>query len=359
MTYLDFLKESRSSEHFDLHYGFRDAVSARAAGIHGIREEELARRCFEAIERAFGFLLGHPLSLPAPRQKVPVYIFDVGAIFPYGGSPFTFQDKHGDPFIGIPSRNDAPTRDEEYRHAAAAACHEAFHAAVWKLRPLRDLMSRPWRWFHEGCAVWTEMHVLPDNPEYLRFAMNWCDRPDLSLDDDRVLYESGFFVRYLANRFEPDMIAKIWLSTHNPNDTPFDVIRRLYPERWDRLLPDYFRDAFFLTDPSSPAHSPDVVARYGGRAVQDVIEPNFSAPVEGHLNHLACCYYLVHSATAPTLRLTEGEAPLLAELTGVTSDGRRAAAPGDASRWLVVVSNSGLQPDVHDGLRYKLEVVAT
>jgi hypothetical protein len=186
----EFLPEVRSGVDFDLLYSLRDG-SARS--IHGVRDLRLIDCYEDAVRRTLAFLTADPLNLPAPSPRIPIYCFEIQEVFPEGGSPFTDSDQSRNPYIALPSRSDAPTPEEEYRHAAAAACHETFHAVVWKRKSLRDLASFTWRWFHEGCAVWTEMQVLPENVAYLSYALNWCDRPGTSLDDDGMILREWLF----------------------------------------------------------------------------------------------------------------------------------------------------------------------
>jgi len=359
MIPLDFLREERVSEHFVLRYGLRDpADPSQSAGLHGIRRDSSASVAFEALDMAFGFLLSPPVSLPHPTSKIPIHILDIGSIFFTEDAPFTSEDEVGNPYIILPSRSDAPVNSEEDRHLAAAACHEAFHAVVWKGHPLRSVASKLWRWFHEGCAVWTERQVLPDNPDYLRFAMNWCDRPDIPLDDERALYESAFFVRYIVNRYGPSILGQIWQSEYLPGQGPLGILRNLHPGNWDRLLPDYFLNAFFLQDPNCLLYSPDVFERYGRRAVSRVLQlqPGSYTRVDGELDHLACRYYLVVSPAAPKISLVQAEPELLAEVAGVDERGCRLKKSGRASCWLVVVSNCGMRFGSDDKLSYGLEV---
>src|ERR1700733_1612090 len=172
-----FSTEHRSSRYFTLYYTLRESLTG-GGGVHGVRDLALIDHYFDALERAFCFLMERPLSFETLNKKVPVYVFEIRAQFPDDGSPHTFQDQDGNPYIALPSRTDAPTRDEEYRHAIAAACHEAFHAVVWHLYSRRKLENRAWIWFDEGCAVWAETQVRPDILDYLRFGMNWCDIPE-------------------------------------------------------------------------------------------------------------------------------------------------------------------------------------
>lgn len=359
MSQLDFLKERRPSPHFELLFGWRDAEAPNCVGIHGVRDEGFVESCYGALARAFDYLAAAPLELPVPPVKVPVYIFEIGSVFPYGGSPFTYENLRGEPYIAIPCRIAAPTRAEEYRHTMAAAVHEAFHAMAWRLHSARDVNFTHWRWFHEGCAVWTEMQVMPDVVDYLQFGMNWCDHPDVPIDDDDALYESGFFVRYLAARFGPEWLGRIWRLTGNSRETPWDVMRRMAPGDLESLLLDYFRDAFFIADDTSPAHSPDLVARYVGRQVTRALRltTEETTSFEGTLDHLACHYYTVTSPTAPAVRRLETKGPIQVEITGITKDGRRTAIDAEAARWLVTVGNVGLRP-VDDRCAYNVDIEA-
>jgi hypothetical protein len=331
---LEFLTTHPGNDHFVLIYELRGAGTL---SHHGIRDPKLADTYRDAIERALAFLIGD-LKLPAPSAKVPVYVFEIGRFFPGENSPFTDSGEDRNPYVALPCRHEMPTPEEEYRHAAACASHEIFHAVAWKRRSLRALISQPWRWFHEGCAVWTEMQALPGNIDYLRYALDWCDHPELPLDDEMMLYQSGFFVRYLAAHF-PGLIGRIWMY-EDPNLTPLDILAR--ETSWAELFSDYCRDAFL------PDFAPDVFRRFGERAIEDEFDLPHSSRVQkrGILNHLSCRYFVVRSDQSPALKVNSAEPGVKIQLASI---------PSDHNRWVVVVSNSG-RGTHNDGLPFEFEV---
>ena len=348
------LPQMRTGNSFDLFYSLRDASGDN---IHAVRDERLVDQYEEAVKDTLVFLTAQPLSLPTPSPKVRIYCFEIQEVFPEGGSPFTDADQDRNPYIALPSRSEAPTIEEELRHAAAAACHETFHAVVWRCKPLRSLVSLPWRWFHEGCAVWTEMRVLPNNLSYLSYALNWCDRPSVSLDDDRMIYESGFFVHYLASRFGAGLIGRIWTIPASLKETPFDLINRTCEGGWALLFHAYCHDAYFVADPKSHCYDPHIVRRFRRRAVEREIRlgPNGSVRLTGSLPRLSCRYYTFHGPTQPVIKSADADTALQVKLVPSTVDWTEAKESSNINHWVVIISNSNWLPMPRD-TSYDLEV---
>jgi hypothetical protein len=170
-------------------------------------------------------------------------------------------------------------------------------------------MALEWLWFHKATAVFLEGLVLGGNLDTLRFALNWSDAPERSLDDEGFQYQSGFFARYLARRFGTDIIARIWEA--DPDLDPLAALNSVIdkkhrsPHQVCRIFGDYAHDSYFLWDFRSTGFEKDVYLRFGQRALTycfiaepgrvDTWPEQETDPVSV-LNHLACRYFRIESA---------------------------------------------------------------
>jgi hypothetical protein len=278
--------------------------------------------------------------------KTPVYVFDTSDLPPFWGAPFTDLDLNGLPYIGLPCRSDEPAADVALSRAAVEAVHEGAHAFNSQLRcPNDGFYGFPWAWFDEGTANLMESVVFPKNTEYLRYAMNWCDRPEVPLDSASAGYEAGMFLRYLAkNRLYT--IADAW-NHSTKEETALEALIRLMKESGEVFVSDdaectlpffarYCADCYFLWDPSSDGYFPEVYRRYGERAITESIELETAETIKvsGRLDHLACRYYRLYPKRKRTfvkVRLLTsaklGRTPLKGHVTAVANGSRGMGRP--------------------------------
>jgi hypothetical protein len=302
--------------------------------------------------------------------------------------PFTTVDFVKDvevPWIGLQCRTDLPTRAAELQYTAAAAVHEVAHAFNFRQRPLFGLYTEPWVWFDEGTSLLAEMLFLPQNPDGLRFLGDWVDRPEVPQDDLSALYQTGMFLRYLANVLGPAFLTRVWTEAKE-TETALEALVRLCadqervfasdaPAVLDLFGAGYCVDSYFLRDPASGLYAPEVFERFGQRAVAHsfVLAPGSSGEAHDTLDHLACRYYrfaLKDGAKRLVVRLQAvAKAPLKAVLAVVAEGGRRGEsvvlepvadpppggmvlvgelrglAPAGLDHVVLVVSNCGLRGD--------------
>src|SRR5262249_19184128 len=120
--------------------------------------------------------------------------------------------------------------------------------------------------------------------DWLRFALDWVDRPERSLDDPDALYQSAFFVRYI-NRLTggPGFLNQVWQHTQTTWNsvildrlTPLSALTMEFKKhskefcsasKDDVFANDYCFDSYFLNDPTSHGYDPLVFARFKERAV--------------------------------------------------------------------------------------------
>jgi hypothetical protein len=210
------------------------------------------------------------------------------------------------PVLALPSRYSEPMAEAEEERAQASAVHELSHAFNSKYLSYRRLgpnglesvpglytWARSWLWLDEGMAVAAESEVLPEISDWLRFTLEWVDRPERSLDDSQAAYQSVMFVRYLtrimASRRDFGFLTRVWPKSASVWDpvpseagprrfaavTALDeAIRELAKPLvfCDHQVPDVFAsgfcfDSYFLHESGTFGHEPQVFNRFGRRAV--------------------------------------------------------------------------------------------
>lgn len=290
---------------------------------------ELPEWYWRTLERAYEFFLqqGRPQLLRG-HPPVQIYLFavDDGALG--CGDPrmseFLFEQpsrKERQRYrigivLALPARSNEPAWEAELGQALSTAVHELSHALNAQVLPYRRLgpngqerrksaeLARciaSWLWLDEGIAEAAEaafaanqllrkkngeQDTLPLNHDWLRFALDWVDRPERSLDDFDAVYQAGFFVRYLHRRMNgPHFVNDVWQKSarvwdhHLTSDCSAlsalaEACKELNPseEFCSATAPDIFAsgycfDSYFLNDPKSKAYEPEVYGRFRERAV--------------------------------------------------------------------------------------------
>jgi hypothetical protein len=213
--------------------------------------------------------------------------------------------------MALPSRSSEPQWELELAQTLAATVHELSHCLNMQVLPLRkhppigqetqDEWIESWRWLDEGMAVAAEasfaqreqqLHMagdpkaLPIANDWLRFALDWVDRPERSMDDPRHVYQAAFFVRYVDRLMGgPKFLNEVWKlsgSVWEGNVSKdcsaltmlAQAFRQLEPSRvfcspseLDLFASGYCLDSYFLNDPASRVFEPQVYERFKERAV--------------------------------------------------------------------------------------------
>lgn len=349
------LREFHASPHFNVYYNHRNPKGDMGVGPGGVRNQALISCYVDALERLHSAMTGPHFSRSDPTNGQPtkVYVCDLRD---FQNQPFTDLDADLRAFIALPCRTDEPTLDAERQYAATSAVHEATHVFNHALRPMQESLT--WRWFDEATAVFMESHVFAGNHDHLRFAMNWSDEPEGSLDLPGQWYSAGLFAAYLAKLEEPQVLTEIW-QYPDKKASALDAIADFFrksgkqfssdnPKDTDLIFSQYCVDSYFLWDMNGFCFLPDVHARYGGRAVTEslsikkgkLIQPQQR---EGYrLNHLACRYFLLdleHDVQSITVkvkaRARKGRTFLKAVLASAPHGFRR------GERWNLVAKNTG------------------
>ena len=285
--------------HFRLHFRMRNlppGVSGQGAGLNGLRNQFLVAYLTDALELLYKCLTNPPFLRKALLMEdggITVLIFD-------SPNPYATLDLDGVPYICLPSRSQEPMLQNALHRIAVEAVHEATHVFNWSARPpLRSYFERRWYWFNEATAVYTEGVVYPGNLDSIRFYLDWSDLPELPLDHKEAEYFSGMFARYLAQKFEPHLISRLWQESA-PDEGPLDALRRLTKEAQStaifcHLFGDYAHDSYFLWDSRLASFHPDVYLRFGSRAVAEnfVLAPGREAHARWTLDRLACRYFRI------------------------------------------------------------------
>jgi len=325
-------------DHFVLYHMLSD-TKRFSANQHSANRRALLLVYLRSLESLWHTMSGQPFERMPPlvgsKKKTVVHVLDFGL-------PFTFEDQSDPaqpPHIVLRSSIREPTLEGRLARAEAEAVHEATHAFNHRHRPYHktgtNMVTGLWRWFDEGTAMYMEMRVLPGVLDHYRFLGDWIAEPDIPLDAISAEYQTGMFVFYLVNRMGPAFISKVWEEA-KPQESPLEAIERLSGERSVDILTDYFREAYFLCDPTRSMFFPEMYARFGGRvpAVSWILADGkmVGTEEEQSLDHLSCRYYRLDlSGDVETLRVkvlcsavTDARGGVLrAELVTVTPDGRQ------------------------------------
>jgi hypothetical protein len=331
---IDQLQERIESDHFIIIFGSRNAASGPGLGFRGVRDRRLLLIYIDALERLYSVLVQFAKRRPpvvGHTGKTVIYVFDSSDVPPFFGSPFTDVDPDGIPYIGLQARNNDPTIEAAFQRARADATHEGAHLFNFRERHPHDPYTSSWVWFDEGTAVFFERYVFAGNPDTLRYAMNWVDIPDASLDDWNFRYESGLFVRYLYYRYGIEFLSEVWMNSAK-RETPWDTLQRLLaqgPQGTVELFREYCIESFFIWDHRGVMFMPEIYSRYGHRRIVERFEVKVGA-VESRrglaLPHLACHYHQINfSENVATVAVTVSSAwsEMMLDVIAVTPDGAR------------------------------------
>lgn len=347
----EYVIPKRTSPHFRLFALRRDdpdttqLTSYLPPGVHGLREPDLPIAVLDALEQAYDRFQGDGRIPPKLTfdGKIPVYFFAVDDPELDCGSPqmseLYFDDVGFVPVIALASRTKESDLATEIARACAAAVHELSHVFNAAVLPYRRLgptgeiypdieLLKSWLWLDEALAVDAELELLPNVTDWLRYALDWVDRPDRSLVDPRARYQAAFFIRYLrqrlgssARQFLTNLWGKsahVWSQTHL---TPAPVALTALLDSWPDDLPpfcsateeDFFAsgfcyDSYFPCRPTVASEFHRIFKRFQGRAVahtwrfptaatQDI------ASTEFRLAGLACHYLRFVPTSEQSFRL--------------------------------------------------------
>ncbi len=331
------------SQHFRIHYGFRNPQKGRGLGAHGIQNLSLVRTYLNSLELLYNKMTSPPWNRTPPvvgdSGKTEVYIFDTSELFLSDGSPLTAANKSGVPYICLQSRSFEPTIQAEIHRAEAEAIHEATHVFNHREHPL--MQSVHWAWVDEAVAVLMETLLIAGNYDHFRFLRNWIDMPEVSLDDWDSRYQAGMFACYLEKN-APGLLNRVWTESKH-GDMPLEIMERLMPSERKLISPGpdekdlfasgYCLDSYFPLDKGNDGPAPELFTRFGGRSVTESFR--LQAGSQGaseiyQLNHLSCRYFKIDLKGAIRrlqigLQAEEGQviAPLKAEVAIVTEEAQK------------------------------------
>lgn len=380
------------TEHFIIHFGFRNPTEGKGIGRDGVRDPTLINKYADSLERGYQVMTGEPWSRQTPivgaHRKTLVYVFDTNA--------FTSYDVQMVPFLCLSANSNEPTGQADLHLAESLAIHEVAHLFNFRERPFYDLSAERWAWFEEAFASFLETVISPDSLAYLRFVSDWIESPNISLDEFRTGNHALVFFRYAENQLGADFLNRVW-TLSEPWENPFDTMVRLMPKGkafssndpndHDLFASGYCMDGYFLADPQSGCFMPEAHKRYGDRAVDEswCLGPGETQTTNSFLDHLSCKYYRLYPK-AGTIRLelsllsqdstsvhplkveiaivhdrtTRGKVQRMKLAVGPEGSerlvGEVSLSPEAIDHLVVVVSNCGMKPDQNDNKEYTLQV---
>ncbi len=340
---------SSASGMFRASYRPRHSPGSSGNGIAGVRHVSLVLCYLQALERLRSRLA--ELDWQKPFQA-PVQV----EILPIAVPFFEPSSKR----IALPCRHEEPNLQVLRQRAAVEAAHEGMHAFTDAARnPLSSDSSqrsaeKQWRWMHEATAVMMENFLFPDNPESLRFALEWADQPHVSLMAPAPSpwrypdpYHAGYFLRYVVHRSDSGIISRLW-NESQPDEAPFKALQRLLPDlgvldagaESSPLFSEYAFDSYFLGDCTLASFAPDVQIRYRERGLRSwctLKAGETPPPFEDQVSNLACHYYRVDAREEVTVTLAHQRGTLALFAGAVTREMQR----GRHSRTTAVASSTG------------------
>lgn len=290
-----------SSPHFVFRFQRRNQRMGPGHGTSGLRDMKLFRAYRDGLETAYKTFTAPPFLRHEPAVDSAIKKTEVDITgCPH---PLTYAVK-GVARVELPAVTRMVGRGAELKYARIAGVHELTHVFNHTERPLDEKNSNcpSWEWFDEGTALYMEWRVFPKCLNYLEYDLDHCDQPDRPLDDASDMYGKPYraatFVRYLVKRWGPELLSEIWMRPVF-SETPVETIERLltargvHPDEISGLFATFCLNAFFLNDPTSHCHAPDVYSRYGERALEysHRMTARYKQPIQGRVEHLACHYY--------------------------------------------------------------------
>ncbi|HYH67351.1 MAG TPA: hypothetical protein VD866_21820 [Urbifossiella sp.] len=330
--------------HFLVHYAARHRPPADDMAVSGVEDVALIDAYAAALEAAYATFTaaGWPEPAPDPASgRVHVYVLHMPEVG-IPDAPFTFPYGQGFHLVALRSENYELTREAMIRRAEVEAVHEVAHlftTAFARRHTQLPWVPAPWYWFDEATALFAEHLVFAGHAETLRYALHWVRRPELPLTDNHG-YLSGWFVRYLAARFGPDLLREVWERV-GPCSTPLAALTDELTARGttfrEVFAGGYCVDAGFVRPVCARVYE-----RYGRRTLagRHQVGPGGKAVATGTVLPLGCDYHTVAASGvgAVTVRaeVSEGDFDSLAVVAAVETGGgierssltRRAGEPG-------------------------------
>lgn len=320
------------------------------SGECGFRRKELVEEYWRSLNRAYRFLTGR--GAPVLKSGFPSLQIYLVATRDGSTSPVIrkLHPKQGPTkldmgiLIELPVRNAEPVWETELAQALTTLVHEMVHALNMQVLPLAQLIPPDktmkemqiraklldsWEWLDEGMAVAAEAAfaleqdalrkksdatALPMNQDWLSWALSWVDYPERSLTDEDMVYQAGFFVRYLERRMGgPQFVHQVWAKSKPvwdvpapQNCTPLKALTESFhdldqefcsAEKPDVFASGFCFESYFLNDPTLHGYEPLVFGRFRERAVtqtwrMDRREDWPDGKADGYrLPGLACRYF--------------------------------------------------------------------
>ena len=295
------LTGTRSDPRRQVFLRYAEQAAKNCPGVHGVRDPGLVDTYERTLVWALDVLTGSRIGMQKPPLPVTVFIFEIGE---WRGEPYPVTFKHSTSLaMGLPCRFQSATPAQQRMSAGSAAVHEMCHVVCYSQPGMANggIADPRWSFLGEGTAVWMEMLLATDRTspchsrQYLEFALDWCDRPDVPLDATLGEYQAFLFVHYLTRSFGGKaFIGKIWKSAKTGTDA-WDVLRTLTKKVADEVFRDYAAEAYLLNEPSSRCYAPAIYKRFGPRALSGYIDlaKGQVAQIAGEVWGLASPYYRV------------------------------------------------------------------
>jgi hypothetical protein len=308
-------KPARVSEHFAMFFVERNPRNARGNGLMGVHSEELVQCYIDSLEATYVDFLNSQWLEPRadPRYgKIPVYVFDTSQLVRQN-APFTYSERISGKdyytFIGLRSEIGEPSWERVLERARVHATHEVAHAFTHAHRPIWPPEWRNgWAWLDEATAVLAEWRLNRAAAEGRRFALEWVNLPELSLETDAWPggYRSAWFLHYLQEKHDSNFVRDLWREPV-PGESAVQAIERRLAggpnvfRQADPRIDDVFGAGYCVDTYFTAETCEELYKRFGNRAISHSfsISPGGAASLEEFekLKPLSSRYYRIECAS--------------------------------------------------------------
>ncbi|MGD2091669.1 MAG: DUF6055 domain-containing protein [Candidatus Aminicenantes bacterium] len=260
----------------------------------------------DLLERAYQFEVKEMGYLPpfgdgdigGEMNLIDVYILNPGE-YPFSGltkPEYTSSGDYGHCFIILSNNLKLvnPGKDDYYRMKKTIA-HELHHAIQYGYN------REPEKWLMEATSYWMEGEVFDDVNQDLLVLKQWFNNPGDSLDveEDLYIYGNWIWIKYLSERFGPDIIKEIWkeqIWKEHQKRTSLNAIDKVLYSKGTNLsnvfidftTRNYMKTPRFVGDPYEEYPTYPDIKIENGKSPHDEYPVQ---PQDVDINHLASKYY--------------------------------------------------------------------
>ena len=294
------------SGHVRIHYTLSgtDAVNPSDTDNNSVPDYvDVAAAAFDSVWAMEVGHLGYNVPLSDGNRgggpELDVYIVDLGSRNIYG---YTYPDIPGSKrstsssYIEVDNNYEGGiyrrTRTRGLDALKVTAAHEFFHALQFAYYDGTDA-----RWWQEATATWMEDVVYDEINDYYQYLPHFFSQPQQALDKGNALgptiriFGVSIFAHYLAERFGPDVIQRIWEEFERQTSGDLSAFDRAIPTGLEDAIVEFAIWNWFTGERSKPDGYYSEGPFYPKVASQVVeVSEDSAATGRGVADHLAASY---------------------------------------------------------------------